>query len=78
MVSCYPLREPHQPAGANRDGPGLGTMSDTEQSILELARKRFERFGYRKTTIDEICRDGGISKKTLYRHFRDKEELGYG
>ncbi len=50
-------------------------MTDTEQSILELARKRFERFGFRKTTIDEICRDGGISKKTVYRHFRDKEEL---
>jgi AcrR family transcriptional regulator len=50
-------------------------MADTEQLILELARKRFERFGFRKTTIDEICRDGGISKKTVYRHFRDKEEL---
>jgi AcrR family transcriptional regulator len=50
-------------------------MTGTEQSILELARKRFERFGFRKTTVDEICRDGGISKKTLYRHFRDKEEL---
>jgi AcrR family transcriptional regulator len=50
-------------------------MSDTQQSILELARKRFERFGFRKTTIDEVCRDGGISKKTVYRHFRDKEDL---
>jgi AcrR family transcriptional regulator len=50
-------------------------MTDAEQSILELARKRFERFGFRKTTVDEICRDGGISKKTLYRHFRDKEDL---
>ncbi len=48
---------------------------DPQQTILELARKRFERFGFRKTTIDEICRDGGISKKTVYRHFRDKEEL---
>ena len=50
-------------------------MKDAEQSILELAKKRFERFGYRKTTIDEICRDGGISKKTVYAHFRDKEDL---
>lgn len=50
-------------------------MKDAERSILELAKKRFERFGYRKTTIDEICRDGGISKKTVYRHFRDKEDL---
>ena len=50
-------------------------MADSEQFILELARKRFERFGYRKTTIDEICRDGGVSKKTVYRHFRDKEDL---
>jgi AcrR family transcriptional regulator len=50
-------------------------MKDAEQSILELAKKRFEHFGYRKTTIDEICRDGGISKKTVYRHFRDKEDL---
>lgn len=50
-------------------------MSDMQDRILDLAKKRFERFGYQKTTMDEICRDGLISKKTVYRVFRDKQDL---
>jgi AcrR family transcriptional regulator len=50
-------------------------VEDVETYILNLAKRRFERFGYPKTTIDELARDGRISKKTIYRHFRSKEQL---
>jgi len=50
-------------------------MNDMQDRILDLAKKRFKRFGYQKTTIDEICREGRISKKTVYRVFRDKQDL---
>lgn len=50
-------------------------MTDVEKLILESAKSRFDRFGYRKTTMDEISRDCRISKKTVYACFKDKENL---
>lgn len=50
-------------------------MEDIKALILDKARERFDRFGYKKTTMDEISRDCRISKKTLYEHFKDKENL---
>jgi AcrR family transcriptional regulator len=50
-------------------------MDDLRELILDKARERFDRFGYKKTTMDEISRDCRISKKTLYEQFQDKENL---
>lgn len=47
----------------------------TREAILEAARRRFLRFGARKTTMDEVAREAGTSRTTLYAHFRNKEEL---
>lgn len=43
--------------------------------IMDKAQHRIERFGFKKTTMDELSRDCGISKKTIYLHFKDKEDL---
>ncbi len=43
--------------------------------ILEAAEKRFRRFGYSKTTMEEIAGDAGISKGTIYIYFKNKEEI---
>jgi len=51
--------------------------NELKMLILDRAQARFDRFGYQKTTMDEISRDCGISKRTLYAHFRDKENLFY-
>lgn len=45
------------------------------RSILEAARRRFARFGPRKTTMDEIAREAGCSRTTVYAHFGSKEDL---
>ena len=50
-------------------------MSDVKEDILSSAKKHFDRFGYKKTTLDDIARDMKISKKTIYEHFEDKEDL---
>lgn len=42
---------------------------------MDKAQHRIERFGFKKTTMDELSRDCGISKKTIYLHFKDKEDL---
>ncbi|NPU99836.1 MAG: TetR/AcrR family transcriptional regulator [Brevinematales bacterium] len=40
-------------------------------------KKLFERFGLRKTTVDEIVRDAGISKGAFYFFYESKELLYY-
>lgn len=44
-------------------------------SILEAAARLFVRHGFRKASVDEIARESGVSKPTLYTHFADKEAL---
>lgn len=50
-------------------------MDALRNLIMDKAQNRFDRFGFKKTTMDEISRDCGISKKTLYSHFHDKQNL---
>ncbi|QDR82949.1 TetR/AcrR family transcriptional regulator [Sporomusa termitida] len=50
-------------------------MEDIKNLILDKAKERMERFGFKKTTMDEISKDCKISKKTIYEHFNDKEDM---
>ncbi|MCS6982449.1 MAG: TetR/AcrR family transcriptional regulator [Flavobacteriales bacterium] len=43
--------------------------------ILALATQQFLKYGLRNVSMDDLCRLCGISKKTLYKHFGDKENL---
>jgi AcrR family transcriptional regulator len=50
-------------------------MDTIQNIILDKAQIRFDRFGFQKTTMDEISRDCKMSKRTLYEHFQDKKTL---
>ena len=43
--------------------------------ILETALKMFRIYGVKGVTMFDIARDCGISKKTVYEHFDDKQAL---
>lgn len=43
--------------------------------ILEKATDLFTRYGIRSVTMDDVAKHLSISKKTLYQHFTDKNEL---
>ncbi len=49
--------------------------SEHRQAILAAATETFARFGFKKTSIDDIARRAGIGKGTVYLHFESKEEL---
>jgi AcrR family transcriptional regulator len=42
---------------------------------MAAARKRFEKFGYRATSIALIARDAGIAVGTVYLYFKNKERI---
>ena len=44
-------------------------------NIVEKANALFRTFGFRGVTVDDICRECGISKKTIYNYYSDKESL---
>lgn len=44
-------------------------------SLLEAAVGVFARFGFRKTSMDEVARAAGVSRQGLYLLFDDKEAL---
>ena len=43
--------------------------------LIETASKLFMEYGYKNITLDEIAKEAGISKMTIYKHFNSKEEL---
>src|SRR3954466_473190 len=43
--------------------------------ILHAATELFRQYGFKTITMDDIARRAGISKKTLYQHFANKEEV---
>jgi len=44
-------------------------------SILEAARELFTRYGYKKTTMEDIAQALGKGKSSLYYYFKNKEEI---
>jgi AcrR family transcriptional regulator len=50
-------------------------MTDLKQDIILTASKLFNQSGVRSVSIDEICSELRISKKTLYQHFQQKEDI---
>jgi AcrR family transcriptional regulator len=45
------------------------------QRIVAAARAHFLQHGFRTVTMDDLAREMGMSKKTLYVHFKGKREL---
>ncbi len=45
------------------------------ERILDAAVKLIERWGYDKTTIDDIAREAGVAKGTIYLHWKTREDL---
>jgi len=45
------------------------------QRIIEVAQDIFKRYGFKKSTMDEIAAAAGKGKSTLYHYFKSKEEV---
>jgi TetR/AcrR family transcriptional regulator, cholesterol catabolism regulator len=48
---------------------------EVKERILQKANDLFMRYGIRSITMDEIASQLGISKKTIYQFFTDKDEV---
>lgn len=48
---------------------------ETKERILVKAHELFMRYGIRSVSMDDIATNLGMSKKTIYQFFADKDEL---
>ncbi len=47
----------------------------THQRIYKTALRLFEKEGFDKVTVDEVCKKAGVSKGTFYVYFKSKEQV---
>ena len=47
-------------------------MKDT---ILDKAMEMYLKLGFKGVTLDDIAQEMSISKKTIYQHFANRNEL---
>src|SRR6266699_4283293 len=59
--------KPHKPEAERREARA--------QRILDAASTLILRYGYHKTTTDDIAREAGVGKGTLYLHWNTREAL---
>jgi len=50
-------------------------QDDVRQALLDAARSIFARYGYNKTTVDEIAKAARKGKSTFYYYYKSKEEI---
>lgn len=51
------------------------TYAEREERILDAAAELIQRWGYKKTTIEDIARRAEVGKGTIYLHWKSREDL---
>lgn len=62
------------PGGARSD-PDKPRYPEKRAAIARAALHLFVRDGYERTSVDNIAKEAGVSKRTVYSHYADKEQL---
>lgn len=50
-------------------------QKDVREAILDATDALLSRYGYKKMTIDDLAKEVGIGKGSVYLHFTSKEEI---
>lgn len=45
------------------------------EQIADAALRLFGRYGYKRTSMDDIAKEAGLAKATLYLHFKGKDDV---
>jgi AcrR family transcriptional regulator len=65
------VKPAHTPADTRRPGSGTGARD----RIVRAAYDLFTQHGVQAIGIERVITEAGISKTTLYRHFKSKDDL---
>ncbi len=65
----------HLSQGASSRQQEVSRRRERAQRILDAAAALILRWGYNKTTLDDVSRQAGVAKGTIYLHWKTREEL---
>jgi AcrR family transcriptional regulator len=65
----------NQSQGTSTHEPEISRRRERAQRILDAASALILRWGYHKTTLDDVSRQAGVAKGTMYLHWKTREEL---
>src|SRR5258706_11753057 len=54
---------------------GRNKSEDTAEKILFAAIQRFSKFGYRRTSINDVAEEAGLARATVYLYWKRKQDL---
>src|SRR5436190_17730540 len=58
-----------------KETPKVKNWDKKHAAILEVATKIFIHQGYSATSMELIAKEAGVSKITIYKHFKNKADL---
>lgn len=67
-----------RPARAGRAKPaadGRGRRGEARAKIINAALKLVRERGYAGTSVDDLCREAGVTKGAFFHHFKSKDDL---
>jgi AcrR family transcriptional regulator len=67
-MAFMPLRSTSQPTAPT-------STDDARERILAAAERCIDRHGIRKTTMDDVACEIGLSRPSVYRYFADRDDL---
>jgi len=67
-MAFMPRRSPSQPTAPT-------STDDARERILAAAERCIDRHGIRKTTMDDVACEVGLSRPSVYRYFADRDDL---
>ena len=53
-------------------------MTEREAKIIEVAVQLFSQYGIKRTSMNDIAKEAGVARQTLYNSFSDKDVLILG
>ncbi|KPP92021.1 MAG: TetR family transcriptional regulator [Rhodobacteraceae bacterium HLUCCA08] len=62
-------------ADVNSDPMNAPQPDPRRAAILDAAWTAFARYGFRKTSMEDIARGAGLSRPALYQYYRNKEDI---
>ena len=63
------------PQGSRSQPTAPTSTGDASERILAAAERCIDRHGIRKTTMDDIASEAGLSRPSMYRYFADRDDL---
>ena len=75
MIGTKALRSRHRKSKTMAHNSLIIKKGRKFDQVIEGARTVFMRDGYEGASVDDIAREAGVSKATLYSYFPDKRVL---